>query len=114
MVRCALAPLLLFALAALFLFSHSASWAALPASLGSDAPPPLPRPLALPAEPIASGASVGYLPGSWEVTPRGQFLYSISLDVPDGRAGMQPSLSLQYASSGGNGFLGVGWSLSGI
>jgi hypothetical protein len=34
------------------------------------------------------------------------------LDVPAGRADMQ--LALSYSSGGGNGILGVGWSLSGL
>lgn len=76
--------------------------------------PPLPAAMPLPSNPIAVGASVGYLPGSWDVSPTGQFAYSIPLDVPTGRAGMQPSLSLEYSSGAGNGLLGVGWSLLGL
>ncbi|HJQ97752.1 MAG TPA: SpvB/TcaC N-terminal domain-containing protein, partial [Candidatus Polarisedimenticolaceae bacterium] len=34
------------------------------------------------------------------------------LDLPDGRAGMKPDIALEYASSNGNGWLGLGWSLS--
>jgi hypothetical protein len=34
--------------------------------------------------------------------------------VPPGRAGIQPNLSLEYASGGGNGFVGVGWGLAGL
>jgi RHS repeat-associated protein len=36
---------------------------------------------------------------------------SIPLEVPVGRAGMQPTLTLHYRSSNGNGILGVGWDL---
>jgi Salmonella virulence plasmid 65kDa B protein/FG-GAP-like repeat len=39
--------------------------------------------------------------------------YQIPLDLPAFR-GLPPSLSLRYGSSGGNGWLGLGWSLSGI
>ncbi|MCP4542719.1 MAG: hypothetical protein GY832_36820 [Chloroflexi bacterium] len=34
------------------------------------------------------------------------------LSVPPGRAGLQPDLSLTYSSSGGNGWVGLGWDLS--
>lgn len=49
-----------------------------------------------------------------DVTPAGAFTYSIPLEVPEGRNGMQPSLSLTYTGGRGNGLLGVGWSLSGL
>lgn len=32
--------------------------------------------------------------------------------IPKGRQGMQPNVDLHYSSAGGNGILGVGWSLS--
>ena len=38
--------------------------------------------------------------------------YSIPIALPPGRAGMQPSVSLNYSSRGGNGIAGVGWSVS--
>ncbi|MFJ7416102.1 SpvB/TcaC N-terminal domain-containing protein [Streptomyces sp. NPDC098077] len=34
------------------------------------------------------------------------------LEVPKGRGGLQPELSIAYNSSGGNGWTGVGWDLS--
>ena len=34
---------------------------------------------------------------------------SISVDVPPGRGGIQPGITLLYNSSGGNGVLGMGW-----
>ena len=36
---------------------------------------------------------------------------SFPLKVPAGRRGMQPSLAITYNSEGGNGWLGLGWSL---
>jgi RHS repeat-associated protein len=34
------------------------------------------------------------------------------IELPPGRAGMQPHLTLSYRSDGGNGWLGVGWDLA--
>ncbi|RJQ52812.1 MAG: hypothetical protein C4526_07660 [Nitrospiraceae bacterium] len=41
----------------------------------------------------------------------GTAVTGIPIIVPPGRKGMQPNISLNYSSSGGNGWLGVGWSL---
>ncbi|MFH1018127.1 MAG: FG-GAP-like repeat-containing protein [Pseudomonadota bacterium] len=43
----------------------------------------------------------------------GSFSKTIPIDVP-GYHGIEPNLSLSYNSSAGNGFAGVGWSLSGF
>jgi hypothetical protein len=44
----------------------------------------------------------------------GQISYSVPLDLPAGRGGFGPGLSLTYSGDLGNGPLGVGWSLGQI
>jgi RHS repeat-associated protein len=44
----------------------------------------------------------------------GDYRYTLPIEVPPGRAGMAPSLSLSYSSSGENGIAGVGWALTGL
>ncbi|MES0488379.1 MAG: RHS repeat-associated core domain-containing protein [Leptospirales bacterium] len=48
------------------------------------------------------------------VNPDGSFSHGITIEIPPGTAGMQPSISLGYNSNGGNGLVGKGWSLSGF
>jgi RHS repeat-associated protein len=49
---------------------------------------------------------------SLDVEPStGSATTSIAIDVPQGRAGIQPNITLLYNSNGGNGPLGMGWSL---
>ena len=50
----------------------------------------------------------------FRVTDRGTASYSIPIEVPPGRMGIQPTLSLNYSSSKANGMLGIGWSLGGL
>jgi len=51
---------------------------------------------------------------SGDVLPNGSYQYSVEIISPPGTNGMQPKLSLQYNSGGGNGMLGVGWTLQGL
>ncbi|WP_316233742.1 FG-GAP-like repeat-containing protein [Bradyrhizobium sp. SZCCHNPS2010] len=66
-----------------------------------------------------SNATIGWsgvvsLPGQFSVGQAGAATYSVPVSVPPGSAGMAPSVSLNYSSQGGNGLLGVGWSLGGL
>lgn len=54
----------------------------------------------------AQGSSTG-LPDPFT----GAMSYSIPIDVPAGRKGMDPGLSLNYRSHNGDGWIGVGWEL---
>ena len=64
--------------------------------------------------PTQAATTIGATPGSHQVTPSGAFTYSIPIAVPPGTAGIEPKLSLAYNSQGGNGLLGMGWSLGGL
>ena len=57
---------------------------------------------------------VGTTEGTFMVSNAGQATYTIPLKFPGGVAGMTPDLSLVYSSSGKDGILGPGWSLSGL
>jgi Salmonella virulence plasmid 65kDa B protein len=81
----------------------------------SQPPQPWPAPLKWPTNMILpSGAPFGTLPGAGSVTATGEYRYELPIEVPPGRLGMQPALSLVYTSNAGNGLLGVGWTLDGI
>ena len=56
----------------------------------------------------------GRSPGSFSASESGAATYAIPIRVPPGIAGIEPSLAITYNSQGGNGLLGVGWSLSGL
>ncbi len=56
----------------------------------------------------------GTTPGQFSVNESGAATYRIPLQVPPGVAGMEPKLELSYNSQGGNGLLGMGWSLGGL
>jgi len=57
-----------------------------------------------------SGSTTGEL----NVSDQGAIMYTIPIKAAPGTAGLVPQLSLTYSSGGGNGLLGVGWSLQGF
>jgi RHS repeat-associated protein len=65
---------------------------------------------------FAAGDSAGSpplmtVPGTSNIDARGNFTHSVSITVPPGTGGLAPRLDLEYSSSNGDGFLGLGWSL---
>lgn len=61
-----------------------------------------------------SEAQMMMLPGQFDVSPSGSALYTVPIEAAPGTAGMSPAVTLDYNSAGGNGLLGVGWSLGGL
>lgn len=57
---------------------------------------------------------VGKITDSYDVTPVGQFAYSMPLAVASSTGGMAPKLSIAYSSSNGTGLLGQGFDLQGL
>lgn len=69
---------------------------------------------AIPVEPIVAAVfAVGTLSQSSGISPTGEYGIQLPLDVPPGRAGMAPSLTLAYSSGAGVDNVGLGWSLQG-
>lgn len=66
------------------------------------------------AQNTVTGDTSGYTSGSFSVTDAGAANYSIPIVVSPGTAGLQPSVSITYSSQGGNGLMGLGWSLQGM
>ena len=59
-------------------------------------------------------AAVGNTKGLASVTPVGSASYSVPIVTPPGTNGMTPSLSLNYSSTDGSGWIGHGWSIGGL
>jgi RHS repeat-associated protein len=83
-------------------------------SLTGDAELSPPMDSLVPTELDNEGFVPGTLEGRFNVTSDGAATYQVPLWVPAGRASIQPALSLNYNSRGGNGLLGMGFALSGL
>lgn len=46
-----------------------------------------------------------------QINNYGSVSLAYQMEIPQGRAGLQPSVGLSYSSSGGDGLVGIGWSL---
>jgi len=57
---------------------------------------------------------VGAVAGQFNVNESGNASYQVPISIPPGTAGVQPQVMLSYDSSGGNGSMGPGWSISGL
>jgi RHS repeat-associated protein len=66
------------------------------------------------AYPTPNNPLVGEVEGNFSVSLTGSAIYEIPLKVSPGASGMQPNLSLVYASGSGSGMMGLGWSLQGL
>ncbi len=64
-------------------------------------------------EDLQNDETVGATRGEFSVN-QGSANYSLKIDVPPGRAGMEPKIALDYSSSAGDGYLGKGWGISGL
>ena len=62
----------------------------------------------------AAHAAVGRTPGAFAVSPAGAATYTIPIWTPPGPQGLQPNIALTYNSAQGSGYVGVGWSISGL
>ena len=64
--------------------------------------------------PTARSASIGHIPADLHISADGSAHYSVPIRVPRGRQSIEPRLSLDYNSRGGDSILGLRWSLNGL
>jgi len=72
------------------------------------------NPIPLPIVSDAPTAPVGALAGQFSVTEQGTAQFNVPIDVPPGRAGMEPGVSLRYIGSKASGEAGIGWKIEGL
>jgi RHS repeat-associated protein len=63
---------------------------------------------------VPTSSAVGATAFDGRVTDGGAATARIALTLPAGSTGMEPKLAFAYVSQGGNGLLGVGWSIEGL
>lgn len=56
----------------------------------------------------------GKIADAFSVSSKGEAAYNLDLEVPPGRAGVEPHVSLSYDSTSGAGLVGMGFSLGGF
>lgn len=57
---------------------------------------------------------VGVTPTAFDVGSGGAANFQVRVEVPPGVGEVSPELAFEYSSNGGDGVLGIGWSLSGV
>jgi hypothetical protein len=62
---------------------------------------------------VYSTGAAGRTKGSFAVSA-GAATYTIPIWAPPGPRGLTPQVALSYNSQGGNGYVGVGWGISGL
>ncbi|MBT8069577.1 MAG: VCBS repeat-containing protein, partial [Gammaproteobacteria bacterium] len=82
--------------------------------LSNASPESPPQPATPPIMSAGSSSSVGATVGEFRVDASGSATYSIPVLAAPASGGFKPNISLNYNSQGGNGSVGVGWSLGGL
>ena len=62
--------------------------------------------------PEGSGGVDGFSDNAQVNSNMGAMTFQVSIQVPTGTAGLQPTLDLSYSSNAGNGLAGMGWNLA--
>ncbi|NJM80442.1 MAG: hypothetical protein HC854_14015, partial [Flavobacterium sp.] len=57
---------------------------------------------------------MGVTSGALSVSGTGGAVYSIPIKVPPGIKGVEPNVTLNYNSQGGDGYAGLGWNINGV